>query len=484
MDKLSKLAGQFAAMFGLDPTFTFFLLACLLAACAFEFINGFHDTANAVATVIYTHSLKPTVAVIWSGLWNFIGVNVGGIAVAIGIINLLHADVIIDRNLAHNVAMVLSLILTAIIWNLATWWFGIPCSSSHTLIGSIFGVGAAFILLPGNHEVALNWYKVAEVGLSLLISPVFGFGLALLLMILLNKLVKNKEIFKEPQGKKPPPMWIRSILILTCTSVSYAHGSNDGQKGVGLIMLILIAFAPAFFALDRSQPAGNLYMDAKKIEWTLHKMDTSSLSKKQLGELHLVQSNLVFITSELKGKTSVTQVEKEINFDIRKSIFIISRNIDLIFKTSVKTSKPQLASVDLAVLRSNVKKIKTHTEYAPRWVIFLVSLSLGLGTMIGWKKIVVTIGEKIGKTHLTYAQGGTAQLIAASTISVSSMFGLPVSTTHVLSSGVAGTMFAGNGRSNLRMNTIKNILAAWVFTIPVTILLSGGLFILFRWIIK
>ncbi len=471
-------------MFGLDTANTFLLISCLLAACAFEFINGFHDTANAVATVIYTHSLKPTVAVIWSGIWNFIGVNIGGIAVAIGIINLLPAEVIIDQNLAHNIAMVLSLILTAVIWNLATWYIGIPCSSSHTLIGSIFGVGIAFMLLPGSHVIALNWTKVIEVGLSLLISPVFGFGTALLFMLLLKKLIKNKDIFKEPQGKKPPPTWIRSILVLTCTSVSYAHGSNDGQKGVGLIMLILIAFAPAFFALDRSQPAQKLFMDAKKIEWTLHKMDTVALSEKERMDYRIVQANLAFITSRLKGVSSVKQVDKNANFEIRKSIFLIAKKVDVILKQSGEKAKASLRPVDIAILKSNISKIKTHTEYAPRWVILMVSISLGLGTMIGWKKIVVTIGEKIGKTHLNYAQGASAQLIAASTISASSLFGLPVSTTHVLSSGVAGTMFAGNGRQNLHMNTIKNILAAWLFTLPVTIVLAGGLFLLFRLVFK
>jgi PiT family inorganic phosphate transporter len=467
-------------MFGLNTVYSIFLILCLLAAFSFEFINGFHDTANAVATVIYTHSLKPTVAVIWSGIWNFIGVNVGGIAVAIGIINLLPVDVIIDRNLAHNVAMVLSLILTAVIWNLSTWYFGLPCSSSHTLIGSIFGVGIAFILLPGNHEVALNWTKVTEVGLSLLISPVIGFALALLLMLLLRKLIKNKDIFRETQGKKPPPLWIRSILVLTCTSVSYAHGSNDGQKGVGLIMLILIAFAPAFFALDRNQPAQKLFMDAKKIEWTLQKMDTLALTEKERMDYRVVHSNLLFIISRLQGKTSFKQVDKDVNFDIRKSIFLITKNVDLILKESNKKAKASFRTVDIAILKSNIKKIKAHTEYAPRWVILMVSLSLGFGTMIGWRRIVVTIGEKIGKTHLTYAQGASAEIIAASTIGVSSAFGLPVSTTHVLSSGVAGAMVAGEGRQNLQMNTIKNILAAWVFTLPVTILLSGGLFLLFR----
>jgi PiT family inorganic phosphate transporter len=467
-------------MFGLDTVYSIFLILCLIAACSFEFINGFHDTANAVATVIYTHSLKPTIAVIWSGFWNFVGVNVGGIVVAIGIINLLPLDVILDQNLAHNVAMVFSLILTAIIWNLSTWYIGIPCSSSHTLIGSIFGVGLAFILLPGNHEVALNWTKVTEVGLSLLISPVFGFGLALLFMLLLKKLIKNKDIFKEPQGKKPPPLWIRSILVLTCTSVSYAHGSNDGQKGVGLIMLILIAFVPAFFAIDRSKPAQNLFMDAKRIEWSLQKMDTLALTEKGKAGYYIALSNLHYITSQLRGKTKISELNKNENFNIRKSIFLLSKNVTLIQKESSNKIKPYLKPADIASLKLNLKKIKTHTEYAPRWVILMVSLSLGFGTMIGWKRIVVTIGEKIGKTHLTYAQGASAELIAASTIGVSTWLGLPVSTTHVLSSGVAGAMVAGKGRQNLQMNTVKNILAAWVFTLPVTILLSGGLFLLFR----
>lgn len=469
-------------MFGLDTLNSIFLILCLLAACSFEFINGFHDTANAVATVIYTHSLKPTVAVIWSGFWNFVGVNVGGIVVAIGIINLLPVDVILDRNLAHNIAMAFSLILTAIIWNLATWYMGIPCSSSHTLIGSIFGVGAAFILLPGNHEVALNWTKVTEVGLSLLISPLFGFGLALALMFILRKIIKNKEIFKEPQGKTPPPLWIRSILVLTCTSVSYAHGSNDGQKGVGLIMLILIAFAPAFFAIDRSQPTQKLFMDAKRVEWGLQKIDTVALSDKARTAFRAAHSSLDYIATHLESKLSIIGVNKDINFNLRKSIFVISKSIELVLKESIKKGNV-LKPKELSNLKSNIKKLKSHTEYAPRWVILLVSLSLGLGTMIGWKRIVVTIGEKIGKTHLTYAQGASAEIIAASTIGVSTWLGLPVSTTHVLSSGVAGAMVAGEGRQNLQMHTIKNILAAWVFTIPVTIIMSGGLFILFRFLL-
>jgi len=469
-------------MFGLDTTYTILLILCLLAAAAFEFINGFHDTANAVATVIYTHSLKPTTAVVWSGLWNFIGVNVGGIAVAMGIVNLLPMEMLIDQNLLHNIAMIAALIATAIIWNLATWYIGIPCSSSHTLLGAIFGVGLAFMLLPGSHAVALNWQKVIDVGLSLLISPVFGFGFAMLLMLILRKVVKNKVIFKEPPAKKAPPLWIRSILILTCTSVSYAHGSNDGQKGVGLIMLILIGFAPTFFALDRSKNAENLLAETKKIEWTLHKIDTNHLSPDNRKNYSSIIQDLTIIRTELVGVSSFDKLDKSVNFKIRKAILSVSKKSESIVKNLNESKISRMKPAVLAVLTSNLKKFRSNTEYSPRWVILLVSLSLGLGTMIGWKRIVVTIGEKIGKTHLTYAQGASAELVAASTITVSTMFGLPVSTTHVLSSGIAGSMVAGGGRQNLRMGTVKNILIAWLITLPVTVVLSGLLFFILRMI--
>ena len=471
-------------MFGLDTSYTILLLICLLAACAFEFINGFHDTANAVATVIYTQSLKPTTAVIWSGLWNFIGVNVGGIAVAMGIVNLLPVELLVDQNLLHSISMIFALIFTAIVWNLATWYIGIPCSSSHTLIGSIFGVGLAYYFLPGVSTYALNWNKVMEVGLSLMISPVFGFGFAMLLMYILRKTVKNKVIFKEPPAKKTPPPWIRAILIITCTSVSYAHGSNDGQKGVGLIMLILIGFSPTFFAIDRSKKAEDLLSETKYIEWTIQKVDTNFLNIENRKNIHVISRDLNFIKTELTGVSSFNQLEKSVNFKIRKAILSVSKKSESVVKNLSESSKSRIKPAVLAVMTSNLKKFKANTEYSPRWVILMVSLSLGFGTMIGWKRIVVTIGEKIGKTHLTYAQGASAEIVAASTITVSTYFGLPVSTTHVLSSGIAGAMVASGGRQNLRMGTIKNIMIAWLITLPVTVVLSGLLFYFLRMIFK
>jgi PiT family inorganic phosphate transporter len=471
-------------MFGLDTSYTILLVICLLAACAFEFINGFHDTANAVATVIYTHSLKPTTAVVWSGIWNFIGVNVGGIAVAMGIVNLLPVELLVDQNLSHSISMILALIVTAIIWNLATWYFGIPCSSSHTLIGSIFGVGLAYYFLPGVSTYALNWQKVMDVGLSLLVSPLFGFGFALLLMFILRKTVKNKLIFKEPPAKKAPPFWIRSILILTCTSVSYAHGSNDGQKGVGLIMLILIAFSPVYFSVDRSKSPEKLLYETRLIEYNLNHIDTNSLQLSDRVSLRAVTANVAFMKTTLTGVKSFDELKKNDHFAIRKAIILVSKKTESILKSikvqhAVKISKTRLSSIT-----SNLKKFKANTEYSPRWVILLVSISLGLGTMIGWKRIVVTIGEKIGKTHLTYAQGASAELVAASTITVSTMLGLPVSTTHVLSSGIAGSMVAGGGRQNLRMGTVKNIMIAWLITLPVTVIMSGLMFFILRMVFK
>jgi phosphate/sulfate permease len=470
-------------MFGLDTTFTILLILCLLAAAAFEFINGFHDTANAVATVIYTHSLRPTTAVIWSGLWNFIGVNVGGIAVAMGIVNLIPLEMLVDQNLVHSISMIFALIITAIIWNLATWYIGLPCSSSHTLIGSIFGVGIAFMLLPGSHAVALNWHKMRDAILALFISPVFGFGIAFLLMFVLNKVIKNKEVFKAPTSKKPPPLVIRAIIVLTSTSVSFAHGSNDGQKGIGLIMLILIGFAPTFFAIDRSKSAEKLFMETSTIEWTMQKIDSTKLSDSEIHSFQVVMINLRLIKNKLHGIKNFDDLRKTDHFEIRKAILTVEKStIPLLPILGRKSSG--LTSTRLAVLKMNLKKFSANTEYSPRWVIILVSLSLGLGTMIGWKRIVVTIGEKIGKTHLTYAQGATSNLIAASTIVASSAFGMPVSTTHVLSSAVAGTMVAGSGRQNLKMGTVKSILIAWLITLPVTVVLSGLLFFILRMIFK
>lgn len=466
-------------MFELDLSYSILLILCLVAACGFEFVNGFHDTANAVATVIYTNSLKPWVAVIWSGMMNALGVFLGGIGVAMGIVNLLPVETLIDQNVAHSMSMIGALLISAISWNLLTWYFGIPCSSSHTLIGSILGVGIAYSFLPDAAGAAVNWSKATEIGLSLLISPLFGFSVTIVLMYFLRVLTRKKnygeDLFKEPKKNTPPPPWIRGILLLTCTGVSFFHGQNDGQKGVGLIMLILIGIVPGYFALNSSFDGTKLQEPLKKLEVVISNIDPTPLSesdRKTLVEakeldLHLQQTIAI---------GSVKNIPNSERFSIRKDILVLDRDLNKL----VKKEEVRVSASDKTVIKDNLKSLRKVTDYSPGWVIMMIALSLGLGTMVGWKRIVKTIGEKIGKEHLSYAQGASAELVAMSTIGMSSYFALPVSTTHVLSSGIAGSMVASKGVKNLQPETVRNILLAWFLTLPVVMTLAGSLFLLFR----
>jgi phosphate/sulfate permease len=469
-------------MFGLTASLTIVLLLCLLAACAFEFINGFHDTANAVATVIYTNSLKPRIAVMLSGTLNFVGVYFGGIAVAMGIVNLLPVEALVDANMSHGLAMILSLIFTAIIWNLGTWYLGIPVSSSHTLIGSIFGVGIAFMFLPGSHSVALNWHKVEEVGLSLLISPFIGFFFAILMIFIFRLFVRDKKVFKKVPTQKAPPFWVRTVLILSSMGVSFSHGSNDGQKGVGLVMMILIGVVPGYFALDISKNPHNMSSNLEQISVAFQKIDTTKLQAQDKVYLTTINGKVDSLQEILGFANSKKIIPSERNFEMRRDILLIAKTSDKLLSSISELSTNPLSEKETQLIKKNLSQIRTYTEYAPWWVILMISLSLGVGTMIGWKRIVITVGEKIGKTKLTYAQGAASQIVAASTIGISSAFGLPVSTTHVLSSGIAGSMVAEDGMKNLQGKTLKNIGLAWLITLPVTTVISGAMFLLLRYI--
>lgn len=463
-------------MFGLEPHVLLLLVLCLVAACAFEFVNGFHDTANAVATVIYTNTLRPWVAVVWSAFWNFIGVLTGGIGVAMGIVYLLPVESLVDQNVYHGIAMVGALIVGAIVWNVGTWYYGLPSSSSHALIGSILGVGIAFSFLPGTGNAAVNWSKAGETGAALLIGPLFGFSLTIFLMFLLKRFVRNKAIFKEPHKRKPPPLWIRLILVATCTLVSYFHGSNDGQKGVGLIMLILIGIVPTFYALDHTKNPLDMRDSLVRVEQVMQKVNVADLSAADRQAVANIKVQTDALDAIFAGKTAVAELPQNARFQIRKAILLLGNQA----KKIQGSDKVSLSSADRATLDDALKNMKTFTDYAPTWVLLIVSLSLGVGTMIGWQRIVKTIGERIGKEHLTYAQGASSELVAAAMIGASTGYGLPSSTTHVLSSAIAGSMVANRGIKNLNPQMVRNIGLAWVLTLPVTMALSGGLFLLFR----
>lgn len=452
---------------------TLVLLAlCMLAVCAFEFINGFHDTANAVATVIYTKSLKPVHAVMYSGLLNFLGMATSlyliGPKVAMGILKLMPLNDMMAQSSGVGIALVFSILLSAIFWNLITWYLGIPCSSSHTLIGALIGGGMAFQYF--YKGAGPNWDKAFEIGRSLLFSPLFGFAVVILLMIFLRVVVKkNKVLFSEPTEDTLPPFWIRGILFTTCGLVSFFHGQNDGQKGLGLLLVVLMTFLPLKFALN---PSKNIKDALPQVEQTI---STFNQIASETGNIEVAKS--VEQANQLKMQINNLNVgDTKEKFQIRKSISTLSKNLELM----EKDKESGISKEQLAMMTKTIKPIKAYIDYTPLWTILLISFCLGLGTMIGWKRIVITIGEKIGKTHLTYAQGASAELVAAGTIGLSSYFGLPVSTTHVLSSGIAGSMVAAKGVKNLQKGTISNIALAWILTLPVTILMAAALFFFFH----
>jgi len=561
----------------------------LLIALGFEFVNGFHDTANAVATVIYTHSLDPNIAVVWSGLCNLAGVLVSSGAVAFSIITLLPVELILQVSSGAGFAMVFALLLAAIIWNLSTWWFGLPASSSHTMVGSIIGVGIANQLMNVHSGTSgVDWEQATKVFKVLLISPVIGFGAAAILLLLsklfiLTKWAKSAAVFYDanhrkpswaiaviaitgfggifpinavaplifgilgpigagiwkpvtafeawrypmgfiitailvgicglyaialfarividnadvlftaPKGNTPPPWPIRALLIFTCSGVSFAHGSNDGQKGMGLIMLILIGTVPTAYALNHAVTAHDMQNFIAASDQAGQILDKHVDKNGILGADARAELTDYIRTKEIQSDTilALRELVEDLNHEValykefksvpaarqtnvRNDMYVASEAIRLM----QKSGNPAFTPAENAALKNYKSQVDKATKFIPSWVKVAVALALGLGTMVGWKRIVVTVGEKIGKEHLTYAQGACAELVAMATISAADNFGLPVSTTHVLSSGVAGTMAAN--RSGLQFSTIRNIAAAWVFTLPVAALLSGTLFWVFR----
>lgn len=470
------------------------LFVALLIALGFEFVNGFHDTANAVATVIYTRSLPAHVAVVWSGMFNLFGVLLSSGAVAFGIVSLLPVELILQVGSSAGFAMVFALLISAIIWNVGTWYFGLPASSSHTLIGSIMGVGIMNAILHGRSGTSgVDWSQATNIGKALLLSPLFGFALAAgLLLILRSALLRaTPALFGEPKGDQPPPLWIRGILVLTCTLVSFFHGSNDGQKGMGLIMLILIGTVPTAYALNRALPESQIAAFSQNSEAASKIIEGKAAGYSVIGNPRPAVTNYV-AQHEVNGGTfpslavlvrdiakqvttygSLAKVPADLVGNTRNDMYLVSEALRFL----MKDKEAELSAADVAVLNAYKGSLDSATKFIPGWVKIAVAIALGLGTMVGWKRIVVTVGEKIGKTHLTYAQGACAEITAAATIAAADIYGLPVSTTHVLSSGIAGTM-AANG-SGLQWSTIRNIALAWVLTLPAAMIISGTLYYLF-----
>jgi len=471
-----------------------FLGLALLIALGFEFVNGFHDTANAVATVIYTHSLPPVVAVIWSGVFNFLGVLVSTGAVAYGIVTLLPVELILEVGTRTGYAMIFALLLAAMIWNLGTWALGIPNSSSHTLIGSIMGVGLANQLMDGARASSgVDWSQAYRIGQALVFSPLLGFVAAAAALLALKALVRDRTLFTPPKGDAPPPWWVRGLLILTCTGVSFAHGGNDGQKGMGLIMLILIGVVPTAYALNRTMPesatpafisaarqaeavfaarAGgqpDMTPEAARTAIGTAMRDRTLDTPRVYAALHTLSRG---IDQQVTSYGALRLVPAAATSNLRADMYVVGAALSRLDRDAVFTRD------ESRVLKTFQTGTEAGTRFIPTWVKIMVALALGLGTMVGWKRIVVTVGERIGKQHMTYGQGLSAEVVAATTILMAERLGLPVSTTHILSSGVAGAMTAN--RAGLQWETIRRIAMAWVLTLPAAILLAGGLYAVLR----
>jgi PiT family inorganic phosphate transporter len=470
------------------------LALALIIALGFEFVNGFHDTANAVATVIYTHSLEPNIAVVWSGLCNLAGVLLSSGTVAYAVITLLPVELILKVSSGAGFALVFALLIAAILWNLGTWWFGLPASSSHTMVGSIIGVGVANQLLsPHMDGSGLDWSQAFRVLKVLLVSPFLGFALAGVLILISKKIVHYPSLFEAPKDSQPPPWPIRALMVITCTGVSFFHGSNDGQKGMGLIMLILIGTVPTAYALNHavspmqiqdfisaSDQAGHI-LDRYAGPGGIAAPDARAAVTDYIRTRQIQPNTVLALREMVAGLDREVTLYKEFKSvpanqqtNVRNDMYVASEALRLM----EKSGNPAFTTAESAVLSNYKSKLDNSTRYIPAWVKVAVALALGLGTMVGWKRVVVTVGEKIGKDHLTYAQGAVAGVVAMACIYGADTYGLPVSTTHILSSGVAGTM-AANG-SGVRLSTVRNIAAGWVFTLPAAALLSGLLYCLFR----
>ncbi|MCP1231002.1 inorganic phosphate transporter [Acetobacter indonesiensis] len=454
-----------------SPLSIVMLVLCGILVCVFEFVNGFHDTANAVATVIYTRSLRPGKAVILSGIMNFLGVLAGGLSVAYALVELLPPDVLSPPDGAPAVPMLLALFGTALAWNLFTWRAGIPNSSSHCVIGAIVGVAIGDAFVHGRHlGDGVDWQQVLKVLEALAFSPLLGLLGAGLLYQVLRAVVKNAALFQPPpEGDAPPQGWVRWLLVGTCSAVSFSHGSNDGQKSIGLIMLTVVGLWPTLYALDPHQ-AHLLPMppaQAAHMQQILMAYDHDGLRTEALAAADRMQawSNAA---AQPPGSGALQSTVIPSPVVQRGDVFQVVAGLK---KVERNTDTPTQVKAEAKALRNSLKPV---VEFAPWWVRLLSAMCLSLGTMIGYQRIVRTLGEKIGRTHLTPAQGASAELVGAGLILTAGYTGLPVSTTHIVTAGIAGSML-GSG-SGLQRGMVGRIVLAWLATLPVTIGLAAVLF--------
>ncbi len=468
------------------------LFTSLAIALFYEVINGFHDAANAIAMIVYTNSLDAKYSVLMSGFMNFLGVLAGGIGVAYTIVHLLPLDILVSSDKSTTLIMIFSLLLSAMTWNLSTWYFGLPTSSSHALIGSLIGVSAIFGVMNGFElSQSINWRAVYIILGALALSPLVGFGGGFLFMYISRKYITTEKFYKSPQSetkRKRPNFWMRMSIIATGAGVSFAHGSNDGQKGMGIIMIILIGILPSYYALNMDSKEYKIlqvhdsakslakYYQTNEVELSSliqeKKLTTALKSSNDIAECNInnIYATTMLIADKLDGITSYSKLSDDDKWKVHTAILCSNNFFEQIQKSlpASLNDKKEYISIHRTILLSD-------SEYVPKWVIIAVALALGLGTMVGYKRVLVTLGEKIGTQPITYMQGSLSQAVSMLTILLANLTHAPVSTTHIVSSAIAGTMVA-QPEASVQKSTLKAIALSWLFTLPTTSILSSSIY--------
>lgn len=466
-----------AILDNLPQVATFTLIFVFVLILLQEAVNGFHDTANAIATVIYSNSMKPLQAVGLAGVCNFIGVLIGGTAVAFGLVFLLPKEMVAGINTIHEASLMLALVLTALVWNFSTWWLGIPNSTTHTYIGAIIGVSMAHAFLVGEPVTEqINWYQGEKVLLTLFISPVVGFFLAWFFFRVVRRYLKDPAMFAPLQKETVPPPSVRWPLIAGSVGVSLLHGTNDGQKSIGLMMLALMGIAPGLYAIDpvKDQASYQQTLElVQQVEEVVQPLTSHPLYGPSAERLFTEVEHIKDVAQRDFQQRPLSQDEM---ITFRAEILDVHEELGrLLKKPGLRSAIPE---ADRASIKEAYDSLSRLIEQVPFWLIVLSALALAGGTAIGYRKIVETLGEKMGEKHMSPAQGIAAQAAAVVSIGMADVGGMPVSTTHVLTSGVAGTVISSGDR--LQRGTLGRIVVTWFTTLPGTVILSFALAIVFQ----
>lgn len=436
-----------------------------------EAINGFHDAANAIATVIYSNALTPGQSVVLAAFFNFLGVLMGGTTVAFSLVYLMPENIVAGVNTQGEAALFAGMIVAAVVWNFGTWWLGIPNSTTHAYIGSIIGIAMADAFLYGDSMVdQINWHQGEKIMIALIVSPIVGFILGYILLKLIRLVAKDGELYRPVEEGEKPSKGIRGVLIAGAAGVSLMHGSNDGQKSIGLMMIILFGLFPAAYGLDPARLGAN---DYQQMQQTVAQVQDIA---KKLDDPELIESTASLLNRLDNDPYQVGGTDDNA-IDTRKRILGTHAGITAVLKKQDLTDK--VSDQEIQQLEYAHTLMRDFVEHVPFWIILLSAIALGGGTAIGYRRIVTTLGEKMGSSRMNPAQGTAAQISAVLSIGMADAGGLPVSTTHVLSSSVIGSVSA-TPHQRINTNTLARIALTWVTTLPGTVILSFALGIAFH----